>query len=143
MTIDPLYQIGAAKYDDFAGTTIRDNLIWTSPNGFLLLIAGVGTKPWFGGNTAYAYGPVLFEDNTSGSVRVNTQMAIAVTRMSGAVVDGNTLLADLAQADLCPTGVYIGVDESAGSQVQQPYQDVSFPSFPIPSEDQGCVNMHF
>jgi hypothetical protein len=143
MTIDPLYQIGTAKYDNFAGTTIRNNLIWTSPNGFLLLIAGIGTKPWFGGNTAYGYGPVLFQNNTSGRVRVNTQMAIAVTRMSGAVVTGNTLLADLALADLCPNGTYIGVDESDGSRVQQPYEDVSFPSFPIPSEDQGCLNMHF
>ena len=85
----------------------------------------------------------MFQDNTSGAVRVNTQMAIAVTRMSGAVVQGNTLLADLAMADLCPNGVYIGVDESDGSMVQQPSQDVSFPSFPIPSEDQGCLNMHF
>jgi len=143
MTIDPLYQIGTAKYDNFGGTAMRDNLIWTRPNGLLLLIAGVGTKPWFGGNTAYGYGPVLFEGNTSGNVHVNTQMAIAVTRMSGAVVQGNTLLADLAMADLCPNGIYIGVDESDGSRVQQPSQQVSFPSFPIPSEDQGCLNMHF
>ena len=143
MTVDQLYQIGAAKYADFDGTSIRDNLIWTSPNAFLLLGTGIGTKPWFGANTAYAYGRVEYLDNTSGDGTINTQMAIAVSRMAGAVVSGNSLRATLALADMCPNGTYIGVDESEGSQVQQPSTAVSFPSFPIPSEDEGCLNLHF
>jgi hypothetical protein len=144
MTVDPLYHyVPSALYANFAGATLRKNLIWTSPNAFLLLIAGVGTKPWFGNNTAIGYGPVRFVDNTSGAARVNTQMAIAVSRMTGAIVQGNTLLANLAWADLCPHGPYIGVDESAGSHVQAPNTAVDFGSYPIPSADQGCLSLHF
>jgi len=141
MTVDPLYP--STLYADFAGATIRNNLIWTSPNAFLLLIAGIGTKPWFGDNNAYGYGAVRYVDNTSGSVRVNTQMAIAVSRMSGAIVQGNTLLANLAFADLCPHGPYIGVDQSAGSSVQSPNAQVDFGSYPTPSASQGCLIYHF
>src|SRR5581483_11482172 len=112
-TVDPLYP--NTVHANFTGATLSHNLIWTSPNAFLLLIAGVGTKPWFGDNNSFGYGTVSFTGNTSGSVRINTQMAVAVSRMSGAVVQGNTLLANLAFADLCPHGPYIGVDESSGS----------------------------
>ena len=49
--------------------------------------------------------------------------------------------------DQDPVGVVDQLDPPrpflSGSTVQQPSQDVSFPSFPIPSEDQGCLNMHF
>jgi len=141
MTVDPLYP--STLFADFAGATIRRNLIWTSPNAFLLLIAGIGTKPWFGENTAYGYGPVRYVENTSGSGRVNTQMAIAVSRMSGAIVQGNTLLANLAWADLCPHGPYIGVDQSSGSSVQSPNSPVDFGSYPTPSASQGCLIYHF
>lgn len=140
VTVDPLYP--SNLYANFAGATISRNLIWTGPNAFLLLIAGIGTKPWFGDNNAYGYGRVSFLDNTSGSVRVNTQMAIGVSRMSGAVVQGNTLLADLAYADQCPQGAYIGVDQSSGSSVQSPYTNVDFGSYPTPSASQGCLIYH-
>ncbi len=141
VTVDPLYP--NTVHAEFAGATIAHNLIWTGPNAFLLLIAGVGTKPWFGDNNAYGYGTVSFIDNTSGSVRNNTQMAIAVSRMSGAVVQGNTLLANLAFADQCPHGPYIGVDQSAGSSVQSPNSQVDFGSYPTPSASQGCLIYHF
>jgi len=141
VTLDPLYP--NTVHADFAGATVQSNLIWTSPNAFLLLIAGVGTKPWFGDNNAYGYGTASFLDNTSGSVRDNTQMAIAVSRMSGAVVQGNTLLANLAFADECPQGAYIGVDQAAGSSVQSPNSTVTFGSYPIPSASQGCLIYHF
>ena len=65
---------------DFAGTTIRHNLVWTSPNASLLMVAGLGTQPWFG-DAAHGTGPVRFVDNTSGGVRLNVQMAVAVTRL--------------------------------------------------------------
>jgi hypothetical protein len=141
MTVDPLFP--SNLFADFAGATIRQNLVWTSPNAFLLLIAGIGTKPWFGNNNAFGYGAVRYVDNTSGSARINTQMAIAVSRMSGAIVQGNTLLARLAFADLCPLGPYIGVDQSSGSSVQSPNSTVDFGSFPIPSASQGCLIYHF
>ena len=141
VTVDPLYP--DTVHADFTGATIAHNLIWTGPNAFLLLIAGIGTKPWFGNNNAYGYGTVSFTDNTSGSVRDNTQMAIAVSRMSGAVVQDNTLLANLAFADLCPHGPYIGVDQSAGSTVQSPNSQVDFGSYPQPSASQGCLIYHF
>jgi hypothetical protein len=141
MTVDPLYP--STLHANFAGATIRNNLIWTSPNAFLLLVAGIGTKPWFGDNNAWGYGAVRYVDNTSGSVRVNTQMAIAVSRMSGAVVQGNTLLANLAWADQCPHGPYIGVDQSSGSSVQSPNSAVDFGSYPTPSASQGCLIYHF
>ncbi len=140
VTVDPLYP--DTVHENFTGAMISHNLIWTSPNAFLLLIAGIGTKPWFGDNNAYGYGPVSFVYNTSGSVRDNTQMAVAVSRMSGAVIQNNTLLANLAFADLCPHGPYIGVDEAAGSSVQQSTA-VDFGSYPIPSADQGCLTFHF
>ena len=140
-TVDPLYP--NTVHANFTGATLSHNLIWTGPNAFLLLIAGVGTKPWFGDNNAFGYGTVSFTDNTSGSVRINTQMAVAVSRMSGAVVQGNTLLANLAFADLCPHGPYIGVDESSGSSVQSPSSAVDFGSYPIPSASQGCLIYHF
>jgi hypothetical protein len=140
-TVDPLYPDTVKA--NFAGATIAHNLVWTAPNAFLLLIAGVGTKPWFGNNNAYGYGTVSFTDNTSGSVRDNTQMAIAVSRMSGAVVQRNTLLANLAFADECPYGPYIGTDEAAGSSVQSPNASVRFGSYPTPSASQGCLIYHF
>lgn len=141
MTVDPLFP--ADQVRDFAGSTIRRNLVWTSPDSFLLLVAGIGTKPWFGQNTAAGIGDVRYENNTSGAVRINTQMAIEVSRMSGAIVRGNTLLARLALSDLCPYGPYIGVDDSAGSQVQQPNGAVTFPNTPIPSDSAGCLSLHF
>jgi len=141
VTVDPLYPNTVRA--NFSGATIAHNLIWTSPNAFLLLIAGVGTKPWFGDNNAYGYGTVSFLDNTSGSARDNTQMAIAVSRMSGAVVQSNSLLANLAYADQCPQSAYIGVDESAGSTVQSPNSRVTFGSYPTPSASQGCLIYHF
>ena len=141
MTVDQLFP--AANVRDFSGAAMRHNLIWTSPNAFLLLVAGIGTKPWFGSNTAAGIGTVRYESNTSGAVRVNTQMAIAVTRMSGAVVQGNTLLANLALSDLCPYGPYIGVDDAAGSSVQQPSGAVSFQDSPFPSDSKGCLTEHF
>ena len=139
-TVDPLYP-SSGRFD-FAGTTIARNLVWTSPNAFLLTIAGIGTKPWFGDGAAYGYGRVRFTGNTTGSVRVNTQMVIAVSRMSGAVVAGNTLLARLARADACPLA-YIGIDTSAGSEVQPPNAAVDFGSYPgIPSVSHGCIVVH-
>jgi hypothetical protein len=138
-TVDPLYPPSRL---DFSGTTISNNLVWTSPNAFLLLGAGIGTRPWFGDNTAYGDGPVKFTDNTSGPGWINTQMAIAVSRMSDATVEGNTLRANLAWADMCPHGPYIGVDDSAGSTVQSPTA-VDFGSYPIPSADEGCLSLHF
>jgi hypothetical protein len=141
MTVDQLFPAGNVR--DFAGSTIRHNLIWTSPNSFLLLVAGIGTKPWFGKNTAAGIGTVRYVDNTSGAVRINTQMAIAVSRMAGAFVHGNTLLAELALSDLCPYGPYIGVDDSAGSSVQQPSAAVDFGSTAIPSDSAGCLTEHF
>jgi hypothetical protein len=139
-TVDPLYPTAAGPFD-FAGTTIEHNLIWTSPNAFLLVIAGIGTKPWFG-DSAYGYGRVRFTGNTTGGVRINTQMAIAVSRMSGAVVHGNRLLARLASADACPTA-YIGIDQSAGSIVRPAPTPVTFQWFPvIPSVSQGCLVIH-
>jgi hypothetical protein len=141
MTMDQLYP--SSEFSDFEGATMRRNLVWTSPNAFLLLVAGVGTEPWFGQNTASGYGTARFVDNTSGEGRINTQMAIAVSQMPEAIVQGNTLLANLALATLCPYGPYIGVDESGGADVQEPHQEVDFPSFPTPPPSQGCLVMHF
>jgi len=70
-------------------------------------------------------------------------MAIAVTRMSGAVVQDNSLLANLALSDLCPYGPYIGIDDAAGSSVQQPNRPVSFQDSPFPSDSKGCLTEHF
>lgn len=141
MTVDPLYP--ETVHADFEGATITHNLVWTSPNAFLLVIAGIGTVPWFGADNGSGYGQVKYVENTSGSVRDNTQMAIEVSNMSGALVRGNTLLAKLALADLCPYGPYIGVDNSAGSSVQQPSSQVDFGSYSIPSADEGCLSLHF
>jgi hypothetical protein len=141
MTVDPLYP--ASIDADFTGATITHNLVWTSPNAFLLLIAGIGTVPWFGADNGSGHGQVKYIDNTSGSVRDNTQMAIEVSNMSGAVVQGNTLLANLALSDLCPYGPYIGVQDSSGSSVQSPSSQVDFGSYPIPSADEGCLSLHF
>jgi hypothetical protein len=63
--------------------------------------------------------------------------------MSGAVVQRNTLLANLAFADECPYGPYIGTDEAAGSSVQSPNASVRFGSYPTPSASQGCLIYHF
>jgi hypothetical protein len=139
-TVDPLYP---PSHLDFSGTTITNNLLWTSPNAFLLLGAGIGTRPWFGDNTAYGDGVVRFTGNTTGKGEINTQMAIAVSRMSGAIVQGNMLRSNLEWADLCPHGSYIGVDDSAGSRVQSPNTAVDFGSYPIPSADEGCLSLHF
>jgi len=141
MTVDQLFP--ATNVRDFSGSEIDHNLVWTSPNAFLLLVAGIGTKPWFGSNTAAGIGTVRYEHNTSGAVRINTQMAIAVTRMSGAVVQDNSLLAELALSDLCPYGPYIGIDDAAGSSVQQPNGSVSFQDSPFPSDSKGCLTEHF
>jgi len=138
-TIDPLYP--APGTFDFSGTTIRHNLVWTSPNASLLVIAGIGTQPWFG-DADYGTGPVYFVDNTSGGVRVNTQMAIAVSRISDVMIRGNTLLARLAEQDACPLS-YIGVQESPGSEIDAPNKLVTFHSYPaIPSVSHGCLVIH-
>jgi hypothetical protein len=140
MTMDPLFP--ASVKHDFAGATMRDNLVWTSPNGFLLLVAGIGTKPWFGDNTALATGPVFYTGNTSGRARINTQMALAVTRVTDARVTGNSLLADLRMAGLCPFGPYIGVDSSPGAVIDQPHAGADFASTAIPPPSQGCLTLH-
>ncbi len=138
-TVDPLYP--ATGMFDFSGTTISHNLVWTSPNASLLVIAGIGTQPWFG-DAAYGIGPVEFVDNTSGGVRINTQMAIAVSRMSDVIIRGNALLARLAEHDACPLG-YIGVEASPGAKIDAASQPVVFEPYPaIPSVSHGCLVVH-
>jgi hypothetical protein len=138
-TVDPLYPETGTF--DFSGTTIRHNLVWTSPNAALLVIAGIGTQPWFG-DAAYGTGRVYLVDNTSGGVRINTQMAIAVSRMSDVIIQGNALLARLAEQDACPLG-YIGIEESPGAKIDAPNEPVVFQPYPaIPSVSHGCLVIH-
>ncbi|MCL4291699.1 MAG: hypothetical protein KJ056_01515 [Acidimicrobiia bacterium] len=127
---------------DFSGTEIRHNLVWTSPNASLLTVAGIGTEPWFGDVVGHGTGPVRFVDNTTGGVRINTQSAFMVSRMSDVTATGNTILALRRQHSACPAG-YVTVDEAPGLVIDVPYEEVSYPWFPqIPAWSRGCLVAH-
>ena len=127
---------------DFAGTEISHNLVWTSPNASLLTVAGIGTQPWFG-EAGHGTGPVRFVDNTTGRVRINTQMAFSVSRMSDVTATGNSILATLRQHTACPT-TYVGVEDAPGLVIDVPHEEVVFePFLQIPAWSRGCLVVHW
>jgi hypothetical protein len=135
-------QLAGATTSDFAGTEIRNNLVWTSPNASVLTVAGIGTQPWFGDVVGYGTGPVRFVDNTTGGVRINTETAFMVTRMSDVTATGNTLLTLRQNHTQCPKG-YVTVGEAPGLVIDVPYQEAVYPWFPtIPAWSQGCLVVH-
>lgn len=135
-------QLAGATTSDFSGTEIRHNLVWTSPNASLLTVAGIGTQPWFGDVVGYGTGPVRFVDNTTGGVRINTETAFSVSRMSDVTATGNTLLTLRQNHTQCPKG-YVTVGEAPGLVIDVPYDEVVFPWFPaIPAWSQGCLVVH-
>jgi hypothetical protein len=135
-------QLAGATTSNFAGTEIRHNLVWTSPNASLLTVAGIGTQPWFGDVVGYGTGPVRFVDNTTGGVRINTETAFSVTRMSDVTATGNTLLTLRQNHTQCPKG-YVTVGEAPGLVIDVPYDEAVFPWFPqIPAWSQGCLVIH-
>lgn len=140
-TVDQLAGPGTAS--DFGGTEIRHNLVWTSPNASLLTVAGIGTRPWFGDVVGTGRGPVRFVDNTTGGVRINTQSAFMISRLSDVTATGNTILALRRQHTACPAGYVTVDDESPGLIVDVPYERVVYPWFPqIPAWSQGCLVVH-
>jgi hypothetical protein len=135
-------QLAGATTSDFSGTEIRHNLVWTSPHASLLTVAGIGTQPWFGDVVGYGTGPVRFVDNTTGGVRINTETAFSVSRMSDVTATGNTLLVLRQNHTQCPKG-YATVGEAPGLVIDVPYDEVVFPWFPaIPAWSQGCLVVH-
>lgn len=135
-------QLAGAGTWSFAGTEIRDNLVWTSPNASLLTVAGIGTMPWFGDVVGHGTGPVRFVGNTTGGVRINTETAFSVSRMSEVTATGNTLLTRLRDHSACPDA-YVTVQEAPALVIDVPYEEVVFPWFPwIPAWSQGCLVVH-
>lgn len=140
-TVDQL--AGAGTTWSFAGTEIRNNLVWTSPNASLLTVAGIGTQPWFGDIVGHGTGPVRFVGNTTGGVRINAETAFMVTRMSDVTATGNTLLTRLRDHSGCPDG-YATVGEAPGLDIDVPYAEAVYPWYPtIPAWSQGCLVLHW
>jgi len=139
-TVDQL--AGEGTTWDFSGTEVRDNLVWTSPNASLITVAGIGTKPWFGDVVGHGTGPVRFVGNTTGGVRINSESAFMVTRMTEVTATGNTILTRLRNHSACPDA-YVTVDEAPGLVIDVPYTEASLPWFPhIPAWSQGCLVVH-
>lgn len=89
-------------YYDFTGTVFHGNTIWTgAANVHVEIGLSVGTRPWFGDHTAPAYG-VQFTENTSGSLSLNANEAIAVAGMCDAVVLDNSINATTRSYAHCP-----------------------------------------
>lgn len=111
---------------DFTGFVAHDNLMWTSDRTHFDVAISVGTRAWFGQNSATGTG-ASFLDNTTGMLSARVGTGIGVSGMTEATVLGNTLLTAFApEASPCPR-VEIGVSETAGygsGQIQQPYTDV-------------------
>ncbi|HEX4956505.1 MAG TPA: DUF4214 domain-containing protein [Thermoanaerobaculia bacterium] len=128
---DPLGPAGATY--DFNGTSIHDNTFW-SGRGHYDIGLSVGTRAWFGTNSATGTG-ASFTGNNTGTQRAIVDVGIGVSGMLNVTVQSNSLLSTLSNSGACPNGgttVNVGASVSAGfaSGSIQSYSDLLI---------QGCI----
>jgi hypothetical protein len=118
---DPLFGSGSTR--SFAGSSIDHNTLWTSPNTYFCIALAVGTRPWFP-NPDMGTG-ASFTSNTTGALAAWVTEGVAVSGMTNAVVQGNTLTVNVGHHCGCPQAA-IAAAVSAGwasGSIQGPYVD--------------------
>jgi hypothetical protein len=122
LVADPLNETpGVSK--DFTGTVFANNTFWTGRAHYDVGL-GVGTRAWFGNNSALGTG-AHFTDNTTGTQSVNVNSGIVVGGMLNTFVQGNNLSTLLQQTTFCPV-LNIAAAISAGyasGSIQGPFTD--------------------
>jgi hypothetical protein len=125
---------------DFAGTSVRDNRLWTGARTHFDIGLMIGSATMWGDNGPRARG-ASFTNNTVGIVpTTRVHVGIAVGGMSDTVLTGNTSSYDHIDAnpavteDKCPQGDVLSVYStfSAGSAVADPRLDHCFAYHPSP-----------
>jgi len=126
LVIDPLYGSGLSY--DFAGTSITGNTMWTGSRVHWDIALSVGTKAWFGSSADAAYGPSV-TNNTTGSVRSNVDIGIAISKAYNVTVLNNNLLVTHVNSDPnCPDiDVIAAVSAGDASGVIQTFTDQAVP----------------
>lgn len=110
---------------DFAGAEFSGNLIWSGPYAHYDIALSLGSRPWFGAETAMGVGGAMF-NNSSGISKVNVDVGVAVSGMTDAYVQGNTLDITFVNSSPCPGGTRL-VASSAGygsGNIQTPWTDM-------------------
>lgn len=112
-------------YDaDFTGAEFSDNLIWSGPYAHYDIALSLGTRAWFGNETAMGHGGAMI-NNTSGISKINVDLGIAVSGMLDGYAQGNTLDMTSVNSSSCPTkagAVALTAGFGSGS-IQQPWTD--------------------
>jgi hypothetical protein len=128
---DPL-QGRSAGSPDFTGSVITGNTLWSGPNTHFVIGVAVGTRAWFAQGSV-GYGAEA-TNNTTAGIQTLFGEGIAVSGMTAATVQGNTLNAALIpQAwTSCPIGnVLASVSSGLASGSIQSYTDI---------EVNGCMS---
>ena len=112
---------GSTLEHNFTGAAVEYNTLWTGPNTHFDLALAVGTRPWFGAETAGGRG-VAFSDNKTGLLSATADSGIGVSNMKGVFVQRNVLNINLRPniAPNCPSH-YVWVDTRNSLGNIQPY----------------------
>jgi len=109
----------------FTGTRVHNNTLWTGTTAHIDIGLSVGTVAWWGPERIGR--GAQFDTNTSGSQTIRTDVAIGVSGMLDANVNGNTFSVESVDVSDCPNAggtVNVGVDEQFASGTIQSYQAV-------------------
>lgn len=121
---------GKTQPPDFTGSSIHDNVFWSSARTHIDIGLAVGTRAWFGTLSSTGTG-ASFINNSTGGIVTRVAAGAVVAGMLNATVTGNTLPVTFAdEASPCPRAV-VGASVSAGyasGAIQQPYTDVLYES---------------
>jgi hypothetical protein len=131
---DPLYGPQYPDYPNFSGASISGNSLWSSPDTHFVIGLAVGSRAWYGTDSAIdgirSTGNIGFgasaTDNTTAGVRSNFAEGITVSGMDLAIVQGNVFSgAPISQAwTKCPVGnVFASVRAGLASGSVQEYSD--------------------
>lgn len=131
IVLDPLGP-GGATYD-FTGTLIDNNVFW-SGRGHYDIGLSVGTRAWFGTNSAMGTGATV-TNNSTGTERAICDVCIGISGMLNTTVQANALSSILSNSGACPNS---GGSLNVGASVSAGFASGSFQGY-TDTLIQGCI----
>lgn len=111
----------------FAGASMHDNRLWSSPSAVSTFAISVGTFAYFGPSTIGTGGSVT--NNTSGTLAVTAEAGIGISGQLSTTVTGNTVtwISGDDPTSSCPHAA-VGASVTAGyaSGTLQAYTDLTY-----------------
>ncbi|MBI4689734.1 MAG: DUF4214 domain-containing protein [Nitrospirae bacterium] len=128
--VDPL---GYGGLHNFDGSSIANNMVWTSSQVHIDILLSIGTRAYFGDSSGMGTG-VSVTDNSTGTLTARVESGIVVAGMEDSFVQANDLVVDLVDTSGCPSH-NVGVDEeyASGGNIQQYESD----------EYDSCLGEHY